>query len=193
MTTHSSDDSVDDSVSALFEKAAAAYADRDFLHVPWEACRDYSPIAPTVTYSDARVRMAALAARFRAAGYGAGHRIAIALDNRPEFFLHFLALNSLGASIVPLNAAMGMAELAYVIEHSDASLAVTHRGHEAHLKAALAKNAALWIAGEGGERVPPPTAAMAAPVASPGEAALLYTSGSTGTPKGCLLSNEYFM
>ena len=196
MTIHSGDDSVDDPVSALFEKAAAAYADRDFLHVPWEACRDYSPIAVTVTYSDARVRVAGLAARFRAAGYGAGHRIAVALDNRPEFFLHFLALNSLGASIVPLNAAMSMAELAYVLEHSDASLAVTHRGHEAHLKAALTNNIALWIAGEEGERVPPPTAATAAtaaPVASSGEAALLYTSGSTGTPKGCVLSNEYFM
>jgi acyl-coenzyme A synthetase/AMP-(fatty) acid ligase len=196
MTTHSSDHSIDDSVSALFEKAAAAYADRDFLHVPWEACRDYSPIAATVTYSDARVRVAGLAARFRAAGYGAGHRIAVALDNRPEFFLHFLALNSLGASIVPLHAAMSVAELAYVLEHSDASLAVTHRGHGTHVKAALTKNAALWIAGEEGERVPPPaaaTAATAAPVASPGEAALLYTSGSTGTPKGCVLSNEYFM
>jgi len=192
MTTHSSDDSV----SALFEKAAAAHSDRDFLHVPSEACRDYSPVAATVTYAGARVRMAALAARFQAGGYGPGHRIAVALDNRPEFFLHFLALNSLGASIVPLNAAMSVAELTFVLEHSDASLAVTHRGHAAHVKAALTKNVALWIAGEEGERVPPPTAATAAtgaPVASPGEAALLYTSGSTGTPKACVLSNEYFM
>ena len=149
-TTHSSDDSV----SALFEKAAAAYADREFLHVPREACHGYSPNAATVTYSDAGVRVAALAARFRAAGYGSGHRIAVALDNRPEFFLHFLALNSLGASIVPLNAAMSSAEMAYVLEHSDASLAVTHRGHAAHLEAALTKNAVLWIAGEEGERVP---------------------------------------
>jgi acyl-coenzyme A synthetase/AMP-(fatty) acid ligase len=186
MTTHSSDDSV----SALFQRAAAACADRDFLHVPWEACRDYSPVAATVTYADARVRIAALAARFQAAGYGPGHRIAVALDNRPEFFLHFLALNSLGSSIVPLNAAMSVAELAYVLEHSDASLVVTRRGHGAHVKAALAEGGALWIAEEEEGRVP---IATAAPVAIPGEAALLYTSGSTGTPKGCVLSNDYFM
>jgi acyl-coenzyme A synthetase/AMP-(fatty) acid ligase len=180
----------EDSVAALFEMASTAYAERDFLHVPLEACREYSPVAATVNYARARVRTAALAARLRAAGYGPGHRIAVALDNRPEFFLYFLAANSLGASIVPLNAAMSVAELAYVLGHSDASLAVTHRGHAAHVRAALAEGAPVWISEEEEGRIP---AATAAPVASPDEAALLYTSGSTGKPKACVLSNEYFM
>ena len=180
----------DDSVSALFEKASAAYADRDFLHVPLEACRDYSPVAVTLTYARARVMMADLAARLRAAGYGPGHRIAVALDNRPEFFLYFLALNCIGASIVPVNAAMSVAELYYLLAHSDASLVVTHRGHAAHVRAALAEGIPLWISEEEEGEVP---AASAASAASPDEAALLYTSGSTGTPKACILSNEYFM
>ncbi len=73
----------------------------------------------------------------QSAGYGAGHRVALALDNRPEFFCHFLALARLGASIVPLNAAMGLAELRYVVGHADIALAMTHAGHAAHLRAAL--------------------------------------------------------
>ncbi len=175
---------------ALFEKASTADADRDFLHVPLAACGDYSPVAVTVTYARARIEVAALAARLRAAGYGPGHRIAVALDNRVEFFLYFLALNSVGASIVPVNAAMSVAEMSHLLGHSDACLAVTHRGHAAHVRAALAEGIALWITEEEDGRVPPATAA---PCASPDEAALLYTSGSTGLPKACILSNEYFM
>jgi acyl-coenzyme A synthetase/AMP-(fatty) acid ligase len=180
----------EDSVSALFETASEAFAERDFLHIPLAACRDYSPVAATVTYAGARVRMADLAARLRAAGFGPGHRVAVALDNRPEFFICFLALNSIGASIVPVNAAMSVAEMSHLLGHSDACLAVTHRGHAAHVRAALAEGVALWIAEEMEGRLP---AATAAPCASPGEAALLYTSGSTGMPKACILSNEYFM
>ena len=146
---------------------------------------------------------ARLAARFHAAGYRPGHRVGIALDNRPEFFLHFLALNSLGISVVPLNAAMSVAELSFVLAHSDVALAVTHEGHAAYVRAALAfapaQAVALHVAADGGaipgradeEGAIPGAAAAAA--ASRNEAALLYTSGTTGTPKGCVLTNEYFV
>lgn len=182
-----------DSVSSLFDEASAAYADRDFLYVPLEACRDYSPVAVTLSYADARAQTTALASRLRSAGYGAGHRVAVALDNRPDFFLHFLALNSLGASVVPLNAAMSVAEMSYVLGHSGASLAVTHPAHAAHVRAALGNGAGLYIAGAEEGALPAAPAATAAAAASSGEAALLYTSGSTGTPKACVLTNEYFV
>jgi acyl-coenzyme A synthetase/AMP-(fatty) acid ligase len=179
-----------DSISAIFDRTAATWAQREFLHVPHEACRDYSAAAVTVGYADARVRVAALASRFRAAGYGPGHRVGIALDNRPEFFLHFLALNSLGISVVPLNAAMSVAELSFVLAHSDVALAVAHPGHAAHVRAALAPSVVLHIAADE-QGVIPGAAAPAA--ANRDEAALLYTSGTTGTPKGCILTNEYFV
>ena len=34
-----------------------------------------------------------------------GHRVGLMLENRPAAFLHWFALNALGASVVPLNAA----------------------------------------------------------------------------------------
>jgi acyl-CoA synthetase (AMP-forming)/AMP-acid ligase II len=133
------------SISAGFEITAAACESRDFLHVPAAACRGYADTALTLTYGEARVRIDALASRLRAAGYGPGHRVALALDNRPEFFLYFLALAKVQASVVPLNAAMSVKELAYVIDHADVVLVVTHRGHAAHLRAALPGTTPLYV------------------------------------------------
>src|SRR5205085_9521198 len=86
-----------------------------------------------------------------------------------EFLLHFLALNSLGAAVVPMNPDYQKSEADYVIEHSDAALVV-----EASMLA----------------RFDPPAAP---PPGHGDECALLYTSGTTGKPKGCLLGNFYFL
>jgi len=178
------------SISEVFENTAAANARRDFLHVPADACREYADGPLTLTYGEARVRVDALASRLRAAGYGPGHRVALALDNRPEFFLHFLALAQLTASLVPLNAGMSVKELAYILDHADVALAVTHAGHAAHLRAALPAGVPLHVFARDGEALPRPAGPPAAGVR---EAALLYTSGTTGTPKGCILTDDYFI
>ena len=143
-----------ESVYGAFERTARRYGGKPFLH------------PPGYTYAECLARIESLAAGYRARGYGAGHRVALKLGNRPAFLLHFLALNSLGASIVPLNPESRQAELDYVLQHSEACLVVDRDDLD------LPK----------------------AP--SPGrsdECALLYTSGTTGTPKGCLLSNFYFL
>jgi acyl-coenzyme A synthetase/AMP-(fatty) acid ligase len=179
-----------DSVSIVFEAAAAKFPERQLLHVPHAACRDYSPHAITLGYADTRSRVAAIAARLAAAGYGTGHRVAVALDNRPEFFLYFLALNSLGSSVVPINAAMSLPELSFVLAHSDTALAVTHSDHAAHVRACMPPGLPVHVESGNSGAVP---AAAREPAAGPNEAALLYTSGTTGTPKGCILTNDYFL
>ena len=121
---------------------------------------------------------------------GEEHRVAVALDNRPEFFLYFFALNGLGISIVPLNATMSVPELSFVMAHCDAALAVTHEDHSDHVRACLPASVPLHIAAARPGDFP---RAKRAPAAAAGEASLLYTSGTTGTPKGCILSNEYFL
>jgi len=177
-------------IFATFESTAAECANRDFLHVPAEACRTYADAAVTLTYAEAAARIDALAARLRSAGFGRGHRVAVALDNRPEFFLYFLALGSIEASIVPLNTAMSAAELAYVVQHADVALAVTHHGHAAHVRAALPDATPLHVHTD---YDPAFSRARGPQAAANDEAALLYTSGTTGRPKGCILTNEYFL
>jgi len=178
------------SVSAVFEITAQACAGRDFLHVPADACRGYADAALTLSYGEARTRIDVLASRLQAAGYGPGHRVALALDNRPEFFLYFLALAKAQVSIVPLTAAMSVAELTFVLGHADAALAVTHQGHATHVRAALPDGTPLYVLNENDSAF---ARAVGPRVAGAGEAALLYTSGTTGTPKGCILTNEYFL
>jgi acyl-CoA synthetase (AMP-forming)/AMP-acid ligase II len=120
-----------------------------------------------LTYMQELERAASAAARYRALGYGPGHRVALQLENRPEFLLHFLALNSLGVSVVPLNPDYRESELRYILEHSEASAVITAQTLEG---------------------LPKPGKPVGAT-----ECALLYTSGTTGKPKGCLLSNFYFL
>ncbi len=101
-----------DTVHAAFEKTAAAHAARPFLCDPatWQ----------DLSYGDALRRVAGIAADYRAREVGRGHRVALSLGSTPEFLLHFLALNSLGASVVPVNPDWRPAELGYVLSHSEA-------------------------------------------------------------------------
>ena len=54
-----------------------------------------------------------------------GHRVALLLENRPEFFLHYLALNALGTSVVPINPDYRHDEMLYQMDHSEADLVVS--------------------------------------------------------------------
>ena len=149
-------------VFAAFEQTARAHGAQPFLQV--------LPENVELTYAQAYERVDALSRRYGASGYGAGHRVALKLPNCAEFLLHFLALNRLGAVVVPLNPEYRPAELDYVLGHSEAALVVDSMS----LK-----------------DFDPPPAPRAAPLE--GDCALLYTSGTTGKPKGCRLGNFYFL
>jgi acyl-CoA synthetase (AMP-forming)/AMP-acid ligase II len=146
-------------VFSAFERTARAHGARPFLQVFPERIEH--------SYAQALARVADIAATYRRAGYRSGHRVALRLPNCPEFLLHFLALNSLGASVLPLNPELRPAELEYVLRHSGASAVLTRDDLDEPPAA------------------PPPGDAR--------ECALLYTSGTTGKPKGCLLSDLYFL
>nr|WP_255720674.1 AMP-binding protein [Acuticoccus kalidii] len=179
---------------------AARYPDNELLALPRAVAALWGDAPPSLTYAAVLARADTLAMLYRAAGYGPGHRVALLLENRPAHYLHWLALNSLGVSIVPLNPDYREAELAYVIEHSEAALIVTLPGRRGEIADVAAR---LGVPVMVDDDTAPPTARPAAPTApadpssptSPADAecALLYTSGTTGTPKGCLLSNAYFL
>jgi acyl-CoA synthetase (AMP-forming)/AMP-acid ligase II len=146
-------------VFSAFERTARAHGAKPFLQVLSEGIE--------YRYGDALSRVDSISRRYREAGYGAGHRVALRLPNCPEFLLHFLALNSLGAAVVPVNPDYRAAELEYVLAHSEAGAVITRDTLES-----------------------PPSPG---PRADASECALLYTSGTTGQPKGCLLDDFYFL
>ena len=184
-------------VFSAFEESARRHADRPFLHILPETAGYYGIAAESLSYGAALAEVERLAAIYREAGYGHGHRAGLLLENRPAFFLHWLAFNALGVSVVPINPEMRAAEFQYLIEHSELCLAVTLPERAADLQAAAAHvgRSIVTVAPDlanGVTRAPLP-----APLAGvPGidtECALLYTSGTTGRPKGCVLSNDYFL
>jgi acyl-CoA synthetase (AMP-forming)/AMP-acid ligase II len=178
------------SVHAAFREAVARWPDNPFLQTLPETAEIYGIEAGEITYAKAAARVDALIERYRAARYGAGHRVALLLENRPIFFMHWFALNALGASVVPVNPDLRAAELEYLIAHAEPVLAVAIPSRQNDLRCA---GPALAVIGPDD---PLPLAPF--PGGNPDEdpsreAALLYTSGSTGLPKGCVVSQEWFL
>lgn len=182
-------------VWSLFEKSAEQFEPLPFLHAPAETARIYDLAKTDYTYGEAKGEVDRLAENYARIGCGPGLRIGLALDNRPEFFLHFLALNSLGASIMPLNSAMQADELSYQIVHSDCAMIVAAPAHlTTFSRIAGALSAPVAVVPSTDLRSAPALrdARPAIALDRQSEAAILYTSGTTGAPKGCILSNDYF-
>ena len=178
-----------------FQKTGSRVSSQAFLHIPRQAAGEYHDEPVDYTYEQALRAADALSEQYAGAGYGRGMRVAVMLDNRAEFFLHLLALNKLGVSVVPVNSGFLPREIAYVINHSDACLVLCLPCHRDKVRTALAgQDADIPVTDtESMTRLPPcgGTAQPGAPDKDT-EVAVLYTSGTTGTPKGCMLSNEYF-
>lgn len=183
-------------VDERFRLNAQRRGEADFLHVEAVTAASYGIDAGTLSWSSAAAQVQELQEAYAAAGYGHGHRVGLLMENRPAFMLHWLALNGLGVSVVPINVEMRAAELEYLIAHSEIALAVVLASRVEALQAAVAATgAATRVVEMGVSRFPPP--ATVAPASTPPgrttECALLYTSGTTGRPKGCRLSNDYFL
>jgi acyl-CoA synthetase (AMP-forming)/AMP-acid ligase II len=182
-------------VFAAFQAAATRHEHRPFISVLTETARAYGIAAGDICYGQAKAAVERIAGTYRRAGYGHGHRVGVLLENRPDFFLHWFALNALGVSLVPINPDVRAAELEYLIGHSEmvAALAIPSR-HGELSAAAKAVGQSIKIFGPSDQIAP-----IAAPPSKVGppdrnsECALLYTSGTTGRPKGCVLPNEYFL
>ena len=167
--------------------SAARFPDSDALHIPLAACAHYADTGITFSYRELDSCVQAATAAWSDAGPQG--RIALVLENRPEFFIHWLALNALGIGVIPINHEMADDEIPYYLEHGEAVAVV-----------ALAQHLQRFTDITRGLAAPIPVVAADAvadlqlgPVRAPEggspdtECALLYTSGSTGKPKGLSL------
>lgn len=143
---------------------------------------------------------AALVQRF---GIKKGDRVAILSRNNPQWLMAFIAVTSVGAVAVPMNAWWTTEELDYGFADSGATLVVADRARVERL-APISKKYGLQIvtiddcSGLDVDHTPfgellDEYAGASMPqvdVALDDHATIMYTSGSTGHPKGALSSHR---
>jgi acyl-CoA synthetase (AMP-forming)/AMP-acid ligase II len=193
-------------VYEAFRTTAHRYPENEFLCMLPQTAARYGIGARSYSYADAVREVETLERKYRAAGVGLADRVGLMLENRPAFFFHWLALNALGASVVPMNPEWRRAELEYLVGHSEIRVAVVPLERVEELKRAgnasgrtltvttadLASLDEVASTARTAEH-PDPSPGLGLGPHSDTECALLYTSGTTGRPKGCVLPNEYFL
>jgi acyl-CoA synthetase (AMP-forming)/AMP-acid ligase II len=180
------------SVYHAFQINAERFGNNAFLRAPAANTADASPHGVSYTYAETSARVNELIPNYDARGLKKGERVALVFDSRLEVYLHLLALNALGVSIVPLHSLGTDDDLRYMITHSNCRLAVSADEHRGRLESLLADRDDCDVIGESdlmgsNDRLPAVQSDLGT------EAAIVYTSGTTGKPKGCMLSNEYFL
>ncbi|MGA8229487.1 MAG: AMP-binding protein, partial [Xanthobacteraceae bacterium] len=100
-----------------------------FLIAPASAELAYAPSGFSHAYGEMLDRLETVRQGLAAAGYGRGSRVALLMENRPEFFWTWLALNSLGVAIHPLNPELQAADLAYQFSVVEPELAIALPAH----------------------------------------------------------------
>ena len=175
--------------------SATRFPNHDALHIPLSACQHYSSKEINLSYSELDGAIAQATEIWRQTGVSG--RVALMLENRPEFFIQWLALNALGISVIPINHEMPDAEIPYYLEHGEATAVLTLGAHRDRLSNVIdALKTSIPVITQ--DQISTLTLGDVAEIPevttdSNAECALLYTSGSTGKPKGCLLNNDYFL
>ena len=185
----------DTTIGEAFATAVAMWGDKPFFAVPASPDRGYLESGFEISYAEAGRQVEALTALYRAAGYGSGHRVATLVENRPDYVLHKIALNSLGVCCVPINPEYRSGEIAYLLEHSEPEIVIVLAARRQHLIDAVRESPhkpAIVILEDFAATLPRSSrpASLGQPTPET-PACILYTSGTTGRPKGCVLSQGY--
>ncbi len=145
----------------------------------------------SVTYGDLAGRARAMAAGLDELGIGRGERVAIVSHNSARLLESFFGVTAWGRVLVPVNFRLSRDEVAYIVEHSGASVLLV----DPELDEALADVTAphRYVLGKASDEALIRTGVEPEPWAEPDEdatATINYTSGTTARPKGVQITHR---
>ncbi|NOX96488.1 MAG: long-chain fatty acid--CoA ligase [Nitrospirae bacterium] len=137
-------------------------------------------------------------------GIKPGDRVAVLLNNSPEFVISYFAILKAGASVVPLNTMFKEGELKYILSNSRSRLVLTlssfreilnkispalpHLKHKVIFDKRWLLRDVSYVGLKKGQPINEP--ALDRGKEADDVAAILYTSGTTGRSKGAMLTHN---
>jgi fatty-acyl-CoA synthase len=177
-------------VGDFLERAATVYGDR--VAVVDEPGRPGD--LGELTYTQLRNRARNLAATLDRMGVAHGERVAIVSPNAARFLISFFGVSGYGRVLVPINFRLNSEEVAYIVEHSGASVLLVDPELDESLAGVTAKERILLDGQADAELFADPGPDGPAPAPwEPDEdatASINYTSGTTARPKGVQITHR---
>jgi len=157
-----------------------------------------------ISFGDLKRRVAAVAGALRREGVNPGDRVAVLLENKPEFVETYFAVTGIGAVFVPLNWRLHPNEHRVLMQDSEPKVLITDPSFGSTIQVARddvpsirrivvvddACNEAVRFADWSAETSEMPDDSSLGPETG---AAILYTSGTTSRPKGVFLSHGNYL
>lgn len=169
-------------LSALLSKRAEEYPRKTFIRFEKRK----------LSYSEADEKISLTAGGLKKLGLNAGDRIAILMENCPEYIISYFAILRAGGIAVPINTFLTASEVSYILKDCGCGMLIyggkfsTHAGE---IKNDIPDIRILMF-----HEIPMPVNGQQSPVNSTKDendtAVFLYTSGTTGFPKGAMLTHN---
>lgn len=140
-----------------------------------------------LTFAEVGERAAGVAGGLQAAGIGPGDRVLILGANSPQWAEVFWGCLLAGAVSVPLNAWWGKEELAYALDHSQASLVFADAERLPAVAGSVPDDRLVGLDSLVGFRKEP---GSPVDVGEDDLVSIFYTSGTTGRPKGAMVDHR---